>query len=87
MFDEKNIDLDKPLSYKVLLAEWTGMLTYIANNGKDFVFKTNIDAPMNRVVKLNIDSPEKKNWIELIPEDKRSVLSTAFWVNKNQIAT
>ena len=39
------------------------------------------------VIKLNIDSPAKANWTEIIPENKNSVLTSALCSNRKYIVT
>eukprot|EP01100_Stratorugosa_tubuloviscum_P004802 TRINITY_DN220_c0_g4_i2.p1 TRINITY_DN220_c0_g4~~TRINITY_DN220_c0_g4_i2.p1 ORF type:complete len:702 (+),score=236.14 TRINITY_DN220_c0_g4_i2:29-2134(+) len=40
--------------------------TYIANNDNDFYFKTNLNAPMSRIIKINIENPNIIT--EIVPE-------------------
>ena len=87
LHDEKNKGLDKALTVKNISSEWIGSFNYITNHGKEFYFGTNIDAPRKRVIKLNIDSPAKANWTEIIPENKNSVLTSALCSNRKYIVT
>lgn len=42
----------------------------IGNFGDELLMVTNIDAPMNRLVKIDTKNPAKANWKVLIPESK-----------------
>jgi prolyl oligopeptidase len=42
--------------------------TPIDNIGSEFYFKTNLDAPHARIIKIDLDKPARKNWQEIIPE-------------------
>ncbi|PAV82008.1 hypothetical protein WR25_22641 isoform B [Diploscapter pachys] len=46
---------------------------FIENDGHHFIFKTNKDAPMFKLVKVDISKPQDK-WIEMIPENPRAKL-------------
>ncbi len=40
----------------------------IDNIGSIFYFRTTLDAPRGRIIKINVDNPSRKNWKEIIPE-------------------
>ncbi|MFK8164003.1 MAG: prolyl oligopeptidase family protein [Lewinella sp.] len=63
--DGKNLPSDKPVA---LFPETKQKSSMIHNEGKDFWIITDVDAPNYRLVKINIDKPEKENWTEVIPE-------------------
>ncbi|PHN01340.1 prolyl oligopeptidase family serine peptidase [Flavilitoribacter nigricans] len=48
--------------------DYFARFSYVENEGDDFYFNTNIDAPNYRLVKVNIQQPEKTNWEDVIPE-------------------
>lgn len=52
---------------------------YITNDGPVFYFKTNKDAPMNRVIAIDISNPDPANWKTIIPEkeDKLEYVTVA----------
>jgi prolyl oligopeptidase len=83
--DERNVNLDKPLVFKNVSTDWIGVFNYITNKGKDFYFQTNVDAPKNRVIKMNIDTPEKSKWVDIIPESPKSVLTSSMCSNHDYI--
>ncbi len=61
--------LDQPEAKPVhLVGEFDAEYDFIDNDGPVFWFKTNKDAPRGKVVAIDIDHPEPRNWVELIPE-------------------
>jgi prolyl oligopeptidase len=51
-----------------LFPKTTQKSSMIHNEGKDFWIITDVDAPNYRLVKINVDQPEKEHWTEVIPE-------------------
>ena len=67
--EEKN-----ELEFKKIIPEWIGGFNLIHNYDEKFLFKTNYDAPMGRVIMIDINKPEKEHWVELIPENEEEPL-------------
>lgn len=62
-------DLNRPESDFIQLQDdYFARFSYEENEGADFYFSTNIDAPNYRLIKLNINDPDKANWEDVIPE-------------------
>lgn len=62
-------DLSKPGSKIVNILSGFGSSTNIIDNdGETFYVQTNLNAPNNKLVKMNIRQPESKNWVDVIPE-------------------
>lgn len=40
----------------------------VDNDGDDLLIHTNLNAPNNRIVRVNYKSPTQENWIDMIPE-------------------
>jgi prolyl oligopeptidase len=59
---------------------------YIDNDGSTFFIKTNLDAPRERIVAIDIKHPEQKNWKELIPEHEDVISSVSIINNQFVIA-
>lgn len=53
-----------------LLADFDAAYTYIGNDGSVFYITTNLDAPMSRLVAVNVDRPGRNDWTEVIPESE-----------------
>lgn len=62
-------DLGKTDSGFTLIQEdYFARCTYVDNVGSTFYLSTNIDAPNYRLVKMDLSSPTKENWEDVIPE-------------------
>lgn len=51
-----------------ILSGFASSTSIIDNDGDTFYVQTNLNAPNNKLVKMNIHQPEAKNWIDVIPE-------------------
>ncbi len=40
----------------------------VDNDGEDLIIHTNLDAPNNRIVRVNYKKPTPDNWVDMIPE-------------------
>ncbi|HER00127.1 MAG TPA: S9 family peptidase [candidate division Zixibacteria bacterium] len=58
-----------------LLDEADASYQFVNNIGTDFYFNTDLDAPLNRVVKIDIKNPARDNWIDIIPEQENAIES------------
>jgi prolyl oligopeptidase len=70
----KNNPLTSKLDFKPLIKDAVGEFDYINNYGKNFYFKTDFEANNGRIVMVNLDNVDEKNWKTIIPEDKNNVL-------------
>ena len=52
---------------KHLVGEFDYDYTFIDNDGSWLLFRTNDEAERGRLIAINVDQPERKNWKELIP--------------------
>ena len=51
-----------------LLPDFDAEYDYLGNDGTLFWFRTDLDAPRGRVIGIDIDQPERKNWKEIVPQ-------------------
>jgi len=51
-----------------LIREWDADYTVIDNDGPVLWVRTDLDAPRGRVISIDLRSPERANWKELIPQ-------------------
>ncbi|WP_440057053.1 prolyl oligopeptidase family serine peptidase (plasmid) [Pseudoalteromonas sp. T1lg65] len=71
-------DLTKPNStLKTILADTASDTYLIHSEGDTLYFQTNLNAPNNRVVKVNVNDPKPENWQNLIPETENVLSVTA----------
>ena len=71
--------------FKKLIDKLEAEYSFIYNKGPLFYFKTNLDAPKGRIIAIDIRRPDRKNWKEIIPENK-DVLDIVS-VNDNKLVT
>jgi prolyl oligopeptidase len=65
-----------------LLDEADASYDFIGNKGDVFYFVTDLNAPRYRIIAIDVNKPERKNWVEVIPE-KKSVISNAQIINNH----
>ena len=64
-------DLTEPYGMPIdLIDNFEKEYTFVGNDGPTFFFKTDWNAPMGRVIAIDIRKPAKENWKEVIPESK-----------------
>ncbi len=65
-------DLQEPYAMPVdLIDTFANDYTFVGNDGPNFFFRTNLDAPLGRVISININTPDEKQ--EVIPEAKETL--------------
>ncbi|KAI0637652.1 prolyl oligopeptidase [Trametes polyzona] len=75
------------MQWDKLVNEFEANYQYIANDGTKFYFLTNKDAPMYKLVTVDIaDPPEKRVFKDLIPEDKNAHLQDVCAINGDYAA-
>ena len=73
-------DLQADDKFVELISDLEASYELIGNDGTQFYFFTNLDAPRGRLISIDITKPEKANWQTLIPEAK-AVLEGVTMVN------
>jgi prolyl oligopeptidase len=62
-------DLHEPYgTFEDLISDFENEFTYLANDGSKFYFQTKLNAPLGRVISIDIRNPTKENWKEVIAE-------------------
>lgn len=75
-------DLEEPYGMPVeLINDFDNEYTFLDNDGPVFYFKTDLKAPLGRVIAIDIRNPERKNWKEVIPEAKDRLSSAGITGN------
>jgi prolyl oligopeptidase len=63
------IDLESPKADVVdLISEFEASFQFLGNDDRSFFFLTTHDAPLGRIVAIDLDHPEPEAWTELVPE-------------------
>jgi prolyl oligopeptidase len=69
-----------------LLDDWDARYGFLGNLGSVFYFQTNLDAPRERVIAIDVESPARENWREVIPQ-RDEVLEDVSLVGGRLIAS
>lgn len=68
-------DLNDPYAAPVqLIDKFENDYTFVGNEGRQFFFRTDIDAAKNRVIAINLDDPARANWKAIIPESDATLV-------------
>ena len=79
-------DLLDPDSVPVTLIEgFDHDYTFVGSTGSELYFRSNMEAPKNRLIAIDINQPEQENWREIVPE-MEDVLSGVSLVGGKVIA-
>lgn len=77
------LDLADPQAEVVeLLPDFSAEFAFVGNRDKHFFFKTDHDAPQNRLVAIDIEKPAPEDWQELIPENEDKLEYVDFVGNR-----
>lgn len=72
-------DLEEPYGLPVELVEdMDNEYSLIDNDGPIFYFKTDLKAPLGRVIAVDIRKPDRQNWKEILPEAKENLSSAGM---------
>ena len=76
--DSRNLifyqDLQNPEKEVVeLISEFEASYTFVDNDGSTFWLQTDLDAPRSRLISIDINQPERKNWQEIIPQQEETL--------------
>jgi prolyl oligopeptidase len=61
-----------------LITGFDGDYDFLGNQGSAFWFVTDLDAPLKRVIAIDLDRPEREHWQTLIPEGKHVITGGDF---------
>ena len=73
-------EIESTAPFVRLLDEADADYTFIGNDGPVFYFKTDLHAPRGRIIAIDIRTPERDNWQELVPQ-QNDVVAFALIVN------
>ena len=73
------IDLKNPDAAPIdLMTDFKALYIYVGNDGDTFYFSTDLDAPMNRIVAIDIHNCAEENWKTIIPEQEEALVETSY---------
>lgn len=80
-------DLTKKNSgFVTLMASFEWEFNPVDNVGDDLFVRTNYKAPRYRLIKIDTNHPEEKNWVEVIPENQKDVLESVSFCGGKIVA-
>jgi prolyl oligopeptidase len=72
-------DLAEPYGMPTALIDnFENDYTFIGNDGTEFFFKTDVDAPLKRVISIDLRRPQRENWKEIIPQQTEPIVSVGL---------
>lgn len=72
-------DLEDPKGQVIeLISEFEANYNFVDNDSSIFWLSTDLDAPRGRLIAIDINDPEKKNWREIIPESSETLQSVGI---------
>lgn len=72
-------DLTKQDSKVVeLISEFENDYRFLGNDGKIFYFLTDYQAPRKRIIAIDIENPDRKNWREIIPQVNETIADASL---------
>jgi prolyl oligopeptidase len=61
-----------------LFDQWDAKYSVLGNDGSEFYVKTNKDAPMGRVIAVNLNNPQSSAWREIVPQSQETMQSAYY---------
>ncbi len=72
-------DLTEPYGMPLeLIDNFENDYTFIGNDGPVFYFKTDLDAPLKRMIAIDLRHPARAEWKEIIPESENVLRGVSF---------
>jgi prolyl oligopeptidase len=61
-----------------LINTWEASFDYLGNEGEKFWLATDLDAPQQRVIQIDLAAPARDQWREIVPEAKDTLSSVSL---------
>jgi prolyl oligopeptidase len=71
----KDLEADGPVT--PLIPEADAQYQLVATSGRRFYFRTDLEAPMSRVIAVDLDRPARADWVEVLPEGEDQLASVS----------
>jgi prolyl oligopeptidase len=76
-------EINGKIDFKPLITNWEGQFGYLQNEGNKFFFDTTYKAPRTRTIMVDLERPDEKDWLEVIPEPEGNAVSMGGMVLNN----
>lgn len=87
--DISKLDLsnkETKFEFEKLIGDFIGEFVFVNNEDRLFLFETSYNAPLRKVIQIDLDNPAESNWKDIIPESKEMrVLSGTKVVNQDNL--
>jgi prolyl oligopeptidase len=80
----REVDSDGP--FVRLLDKADAMYSVVGNNGPVFYIHTDLDAPRGRIIAIDLRTPEREHWRELVPQQD-DVIAFVSMINQQFVVT
>uniref|UniRef100_A0A094ZGV4 Prolyl endopeptidase n=1 Tax=Schistosoma haematobium TaxID=6185 RepID=A0A094ZGV4_SCHHA len=77
--------IKKKIELIPIVDRFEAVYEYVTNEGDSFVFRTNLDAPMYKIIKINLSNCDRQHWEDLIDHNVESLLESAVCVNEDKL--
>ncbi|CAH8500155.1 unnamed protein product [Dicrocoelium dendriticum] len=74
-----------PLNLIPLVDKFEAVYEYVTSDGPVITMRTNLDAPMYKLISVDLTKPDKINWRDLVPHDETTLLEEAMCVHKDNL--
>lgn len=81
----KTPNIDGELRFEKIVTKFEADYDYITNEGSLFYFLTNKSAPNFRLIAIDFENYDEKEWITVVAESKKNVLDWACCVNDDKL--
>src|SRR6185503_4922375 len=61
-----------------LLDDFDAAYNFVGDEGSRFWFQTDLQAPLGKVIEVDVDKPARSNWKVVVPEGKETLQATTF---------
>ncbi|VDM32085.1 unnamed protein product [Hydatigera taeniaeformis] len=83
--EKTNYDIAGKLELTPILEKFEAAFDYITNDGRKVVIQTDLNAPMFKLIKIDLDDLSREKWVDLIPHDEHRLLDWAACVNQKDL--
>jgi prolyl oligopeptidase len=73
--------------FQVLVKDGQAKFWPVGNKGSLFYFLTDLEAPLGRVVAIDVAGENPRNWVEIIPEGEDALANAVLWGERLVVVT
>ncbi len=65
--------------FQVLVKDGEAKFVFAGNQGSIFYFLTDLNAPLGRIITIDVERPARENWCEILPESSDAIAQVQLW--------